>query len=56
MSSAYNEETQDWESGLKLTTITRIVLVLGIIFILGATIYTVTRPEEDDLLFGLYLP
>ena len=51
MSSAYNEETQDWESGLKLNTITRIVLVMGIIFILGATIYTVTRPEEDDLLF-----
>ena len=51
MSSAYNEEIQDWESGLKLNTITRVVLVMGIIFILGATIYTVTRPEEPDILF-----
>ena len=51
MSSAYNEDSQDWESGLKLNTITRIVLVCGIIFVLGATLYTVTRPEEPDLLF-----
>ena len=51
MSSTYNEDTQDWDSGLKLNTITRIVLVFGIIFVLGATIYIVTRPEEPDLIF-----
>jgi len=51
MNSDYNEKSQDWESGLKLTTITRVVLVCGIIFVLGATAYTVTRPEESDILF-----
>ncbi|MHA1745044.1 MAG: DUF1616 domain-containing protein [Promethearchaeota archaeon] len=51
MSSDYNDKSQDWESGLKLTTITRVVLVCGIIFVLGATAYTVTRPEESDILF-----
>jgi uncharacterized membrane protein len=51
MSSDYNETTQDWESGLKFTTITRVILVFGIIFVLGATAYIVTRPEESDILF-----
>jgi uncharacterized membrane protein len=44
-------ETENSSSNLE--TITRIVLVFGIIFILGGIIYQTTRPEETDLLFFL---
>ena len=44
-------ETENSSSNLE--TITRIVLVFGIISLLGGIIYQTTRPEETDLLFFL---
>ncbi|WP_457557734.1 DUF1616 domain-containing protein [Candidatus Harpocratesius sp.] len=38
---------------LSLEKITRIVLVVGIICVSGAIIYTLTIPEEEDVLFFL---
>ncbi len=44
-------EDPDWEDGLSLQKITRIVLLVGIIVVAGAMAYTLTRPEEEDVLF-----
>ena len=44
-------EDPDWEDGLSLQKITRIVLLVGIIVVAGAMVYTLTRPEEEDVLF-----
>lgn len=38
-------------SAPELEKITRIVLIIGIISVSGAIIYTLTLPEEEDLLF-----
>lgn len=38
---------------LSLEKITRIVLIIGILSVSGAIIYTLTLPEEEDILFFL---
>ncbi len=40
-------------SDLSLEKITRIVLIVGIISVSGAIVYTLTSPKEDDILFFL---
>ncbi|WP_371803244.1 DUF1616 domain-containing protein [Candidatus Lokiarchaeum ossiferum] len=44
-------EDPEWKDGLSLNKITRIVLLVGIIVVSGAMVYTLTRPEEEDVLF-----
>ncbi len=46
-----DSENFDWKSGLTLEKMTKIVLIVGIIIISGAMIYTFTKPEEQDVLF-----
>lgn len=44
-------EDSEWKDGLSLNKMTRIVLLVGIIVVSGAMVYTLTRPEEEDVLF-----
>jgi len=41
------------QESLNLTKITRVILIVGILGVTGALIYTVSQPEEEDLLFFL---
>ncbi len=39
------------DTSLTWTKITRVILIVGILGVSGAIIYTISQPEEEDLLF-----
>ena len=41
------------DTSLTWTKITRVILIVGILGVSGAIIYTISQPEEEDLLFFL---